>query len=277
MNKRTIAIMQPTYLPWLGYFDLMDRVDSFVLLDSVQFSKRSWQQRNRIKGPDGALWLSVPVLSKGLRAQLIADVEIDPSASFADKHLRTIAHLYADAPFFQRYMDPLSAILRGKRRLLADMNIELMEWMCRCMEISTETVRSSSLEAAGKRVDLLIAICRELGADRYISPEGSRGYIQENDLFGSNGIELIYHEYRHPEYRQAHGPFVPYLSALDLLLNEGPNSLSVIRAGRSKAEEGLGGAGLAVPDDTAGHTAGADGGMGGVGRGKDPPEVSLVA
>ncbi len=232
MSTRTIAIMQPTYLPWIGYFDLIDQADCFVFLDSVQFNKRSWQQRNRIKGPDEALWLTVPVLSKGRRDQLILDVEIDSTTAFQEKHLKSITHLYGKAPYFERYVDELSAILRGPCQCLADLNIELISWLCMSMGIQTETLRSSCLNADGKRVDLLVAICKATGADCYISPEGSRGYIEENDLFALNDIDLVYHAYHHPEYRQVNGDFLPYLSALDLLFNEGPSSLSIVREGR---------------------------------------------
>ena len=229
---RTVAIMQPTYLPWMGYFDLMDRADCFVFLDSVQFNKRSWQQRNRIKGPDGALWLTVPVLSKGLRDQRILEVEIDPSGGFVEKHLRNIDHLYKKAPYFEDYAAELSEILRRSHRYLTDLNIDLIGWLGGKMGVEGERVRSSQMEAQGRNVELLVHICKLLDAGRYLSPEGSRVYIEENNLFIPNGIELVYQPYHHPEYRQLHGPFVPYLSALDLLFNEGQASLSIIRAGR---------------------------------------------
>ncbi len=231
MPIRTVAIMQPTYLPWIGYFDLMDQVDCFVFLDSVQFNKRSWQQRNRIKGPDGALWLTVPVLSKGLWDQRIVEVEIDPSNGFAEKHLRTIEHLYKKAPYFEDYAGELSEILRRPHQYLGDLNIDLICWLAGKMGVEGERVRSSQMEAQGRNVELLLHICKLLGAGRYLSPEGSRVYIEENNLFIPNGIELVYQAYHHPEYRQLNGPFAPHLSALDFLFNEGPASLSVIRSG----------------------------------------------
>ena len=224
--------MQPTYMPWLGYFDLIDQVDCFVFLDSVQFDRRSWQQRNRIKGQDGVHWLTAPVQSKGKRDQLILETRLDHETGFAAKQLSTITHLYTKAPFFGQYIPELSAVLNEPRELLARLNVDLIHWLCAKMGIATKTVNSSSLDVEGKKVELLIEICKVLGADRYVSPQGSRGYIDENNLFGPNGIELTYQSYNHPEYRQLHGDFVPYLSAIDLLLNEGPDSLSIIRAGR---------------------------------------------
>lgn len=225
--------MQPTYLPWIGYFDLIDRVDCFVFLDSVQFSKRSWQQRNRFKGDDQILWLTVPVLSKGLREQRIADVEIDLAASFHQKHLKTLDHLYGKAPFFQRYIGSLTDLLNQSHKHLGDLNIELIGLLCSTMGIKTEMIRSSSLDVEGRKSELLVGICEALGAGQYVSAPGSREYIEEEDLFSVRNIRLDYHEYRHPEYRQQFGEFVPYLSALDLLFNEGPDSSSIVRKGRA--------------------------------------------
>ena len=229
----TVAIMQPTYLPWIGYFDLIHQVDCFVFLDSVQFNKRSWQQRNRIKGTDQVVWLTVPVLSKGRQDQRIIDVEIGPDRAFGEKHFRTIQHAYAKAPFLQDYLGTLSDILRQPHHRLVDLNIELICWLCKSLGIETKMLRSSSLRVEGTRVELLTGICNALGADRYLSAAGSRDYIEENNLFGPANIELAYHDYHHTKYRQLHGEFVPFLSTLDLLFNEGPGSLSVIRAGRA--------------------------------------------
>jgi hypothetical protein len=233
MTPRTVAIMQPTYLPWIGYFDLIDQVDCFVFLDSVQFERRSWQQRNRVKAPDRTLWLSVPVLSKGKRGQVIKDVRLELSDFFVNKHLSTIEHLYAKSEFYDRYMPELSTVMLKPRESLAELDIDLINWFCEQMEIDTPIVSSSDLEVSGKRVELLVDICRAVGAKRYVSPQGSKSYIDENNLFESNGIDLAYHEFRHPEYRQLYDSFVPYLSALDLLFNEGPDSLSIVRKGRA--------------------------------------------
>jgi hypothetical protein len=233
MAMRTVAIMQPTYLPWIGYFDLIDQSDCFVFLDSVQFNKRSWQQRNRIKGPEGILWLTVPVLSKGRRDQIILDVAIDPSASFQEKHIKMITHVYSKAPFFGKYIDELSLIFSRSHKFLADLNVDLIRWLCTQIGIGTQMVTSSSIDVEGKKVRLLVEICEALEADRYLSAEGSRTYIEENNLFGQSGIDLAYQAYHHPQYRQLHGTFEPYLSVLDLLFNEGPSSLAVIRTGRT--------------------------------------------
>ncbi len=225
-----VAIMQPTYLPWIGYFDLMDQCDLFIFLDSVQFDKRSWQQRNRIKSQKGEEPLTVPVFSKGKFDQKINEVEIDHTSRFSDKHLKTIQHAYAKAPFFNEYFEDLSKIFSKKQPLLVDLNISLIIWFKEKIGIKTKLVRSSQIGGNGSKVELLVSLCKEVGATHYISPPGSKNYIDENNLFISNGITLSYHSYQHPQYAQLHGDFLPYMSILDLLFNEGSNTLSIIRS-----------------------------------------------
>lgn len=227
----TVAIMQPTYLPWLGYFALMDRVDTFVFLDSVQFERRSWQQRNRIKGPDGLRMLTVPAFKKGLRQQRIDEVRIDPSAGFPEKHVRAIEHAYAGAPHLEPYGPGLSEVLRRHHDRLAGLTIELIQWLAGQLGIATRCVASSSLDATGSKADLLAEICRKLGAERYTSPPGARAYLEDSDAFDRLGIPVIYNDYRHPTYPQLHGAFLSHLSVVDLLFNVGPDSLAVVREG----------------------------------------------
>jgi len=233
-EPHTIAIMQPTYLPWIGYLDLIDQVDCFVFLDSVQFNKRSWQQRNKIKGSGGAMWCTIPVITKGRRDQLICDVEVDQSQEFQIKHIKTVQYNYEKAEYADPFLEEFSLILDKRHELLADLNIELINWMCDCFGIRAEFIRSSSLAANGKKTDLLVQICKELDARCYLSALGSKEYIEENNMFHPNDIELRYHSYEHPEYNQLHGTFESHLSALDLLLNKGASGLSVIRSGRGR-------------------------------------------
>lgn len=227
--------MQPTYLPWLGYFDLIDQSDTFVFLDTVQFARRSWQQRNRIKSSAGPLWLTVPVRSKGMREQSIAQVEIDASAGFQQKHLRTIRHEYGKAVFFAEYFPAIEDVLEKRHGLLSDLNIDLIQRLCELLGIEAAVVRASSLKAEGRLVELLVSLCEAVGADRYLSAAGSREYIENDNLFARRSMDVVYHEYNHPTYRQLHGEFIPYLSVLDLLMNEGPGSLAIIRSGRPGA------------------------------------------
>ena len=231
---RTVAIMQPTYLPWMGYFDLMDQGDIFVLLDSVQFDKRSWQQRNRIKAPNGELLLTVPVLSKGKRDQRICEVQIDQTSNFAEKHVKTIEHYYSKAPFFGKYIDEFATVLRKRHQHLAELTIELIDWLRETIGIETRLIRSSSLGVEGAKVELLIATCKSVGAERYLSPLGSKAYIDENNIFPQNNLELKYQNFEHPKYAQLHGDFIPYMSVIDLLFNEGQRSLEIVRRGRQQ-------------------------------------------
>ena len=231
MAPCTIAIMQPTYLSWIGYFDLIDQSDCFVILDSVQFSKRSWQQRNRVKAASGAVWCTVAVHTKGHREQPINAVEIDHSQGSLAKHARIVSRGYEQAAC-NSYLQGFFGILQHEPKLLADLNGELIQWMCDCFGIETRIIKSSDLVAGGAREELLVNICKELGASRYLSAAGSRGYIEERNPFPAAGVDLVYHDYQHPVYSQLHGEFESHLSALDLLLNEGTESLGVIRSGR---------------------------------------------
>ncbi len=232
---RTATIMQPTYLPWLGYFDLIDQSDIFVLLDSVQFDRRSWQQRNRIKTPAGELFLTVPVFSRGQRDQKIDQVQLDDSSGFAEKHLKALEHNYGRAPYYGACIEGLSGVLRRGHSHLADLNYDLILWLCEATGIGTEIIRSSTLPVTGDRVALLVDVCKKVGADAYLSPAGARGYIEQDNLFPGNNVALRYQAYTHPVYTQQHGDFLPYMSVIDLLFNVGDGALTVIRSGRNAA------------------------------------------
>jgi WbqC-like protein family len=229
-----VAIAQPTYLPWLGYFDLIDQVDAFVILDSVQFEKQSWQQRNRIKTPAGLQWLTVPVIRRF--GQLIDDVEIR-DVDFWRNHLRAIELNYRRAPFFENYFRELSGKLRcSERSRLVALNVRLIEWLMSVFGIRTPLFLSSRLDQPGKRTQLLANICACLGASEYVSPLGSVAYLsQEIDIFQRRSIDVVFQNYEHPSYRQMFAPFVPYASILDLIFNEGERSLEIVRSGRRDA------------------------------------------
>ena len=230
---RTAVIMQPTYLPWIGYFDLMDQCDVFVILDSVQFDKRSWQQRNRIKTPKGELTLTVPVLSKGRFDQSIREVEIDQTKNFQESHLKAIKYNYAKAKYFNQYFGGLEGILFKEHKLLAGLNVDLILWLKDILNIKSELLRSSNLAVSGKKAELLVNICRLIGAQRYVSPVGAKVYMEGADIFKTNGIALCYQNFCHPSYHQLFGDFIPSLSVIDLLFNEGQKSLDMIRSERN--------------------------------------------
>src|SRR5438105_5642902 len=156
-----VAISQPTYLPWLGYFDLIDQVDSFVLLDSVQFEKQSWQQRNRIKTPTGLQWLTVPVIFNGRFGQHIRDVEIR-EPDFWRKHLRAIELNYRRTKYFDRYYPELSGLLSSQMSgaFLVELSGRIIQWFCEILGIQTKISYSSKMNQPGRRSELLVNLCR---------------------------------------------------------------------------------------------------------------------
>jgi hypothetical protein len=231
-----IAIMQPTYLPWLGYFDLIDRVDQFVLLDTVQFARRSWQSRNRIRSTKAELeLLSVPTRNAGMRDQLIVDVQL-VDGSFVETHLAAMRRAYAGAPFAKELLPQLEAELRkgAETMRLSVLTSGLIAWLCQKLGISTPMLSASSLPVDGKRSDLLSAIAAHLGASQYLSPAGSVGYLsEERGLFEERGLKIEVQGFEHPVYQQRHEPFLSHAAIVDALFNVGPaDTLALIRAGR---------------------------------------------
>ena len=210
---------------------MMDRADVFVFLDTVQFSRRSWQQRNYIKSSNGVQMLSVPIVTKRLRSQLICDTKIDLTQRFAEKHKRAISRAYSKAPFFSTYSMGLMNMLDRQEALLANYNIELIDWLRAQFGISCRLVRSSELDVEGSRERLLCDICRRLDCDIYLSAVGSKEYLGDATEFSKSGITVAYNVFDHPEYQQLHGAFEPNMSAIDLLLNVGEGSIELIRQG----------------------------------------------
>jgi WbqC-like protein family len=228
-----IAISQPTYLPWSGFFDLIDQVDQFVLLDDAQFVKQSWHQRNRIKSPSGLQWLTVPVVIHGLLGQPICEATIRDH-QFWEKHTRAVEVNYGRAPHFDQYYPTLRQILQtgASNGNLANLNIELIQWLAGELVISTPLVRSSTLKLDEKRSAKLVSICKFLGATDYISPRSAEYLLEDRELFQDGGVAVWFQNYKHPAYEQRFPPFAPYASLLDLLFNHGPVSGEIMRSGR---------------------------------------------
>lgn len=226
-----VAIMQPTFMPWIGYFAMIDRVDKFVFFDDVQFSKRSWQQRNRIKTSNGELMITLPVISKGKKDQEIRHVELSADHYSAERVLSTISQNYRKANFYNEYYHEFGEILQTQSRSLCELNISLIEWALKIWGIRTPLLRSSHLKAEGAKADLLADICQKLGAKKYLSAPGSKPYIDESSAFESKNIEVVYHQYLHPSYRQLWGEFMPYMAMIDLIFNEGPLGCDILRRG----------------------------------------------
>jgi hypothetical protein len=231
----TLVVLQPGYLPWLGFFDQLRRSDVFVYYDDVQYDKHGWRNRNRIKTQAGPIWLTVPVRHSGLAFPPIMDVAIDGKGSWARKHVASIAQAYAGAPFVRRYLPQLEALLQQPWERLVDLDIAVAGAMARWLGVERQIERASLLGIGGERSERLLAICRHFGATKYLSGDSARGYLDTN-LFAQHGIEVEWQRFVHPAYPQLHGEFVPFLSALDLVLNCGDDSLSVLE-GRAPAIE----------------------------------------
>jgi hypothetical protein len=223
-----VAIHQPNFLPWLGYFYKMVRCDRFVLLDSVGFAKGGYTNRVMIKTPQGPQWLTVPVRTKGMLGAPIHEMLTADNVDWRSKVCRTLEMNYRACPHYQPYAKEISAIIASAGASLSEMNIRLIEYLARQFQIPTPTCRSSGLQAAGKAAELLIAICKELGATTYLSGSGGANY-QDEQAFQAAGLALTYANYRHPRYRQAFGDFAQGLSAADLLFNCGPESGAILR------------------------------------------------
>ncbi len=215
-----LACHQPQYLAWLGYYDKMARCDLFVYLDGVQYKRREFQNRNRIKTPHGPLWLTVPVRSKGRRAQTVAAVETDPGQDWAREHALTLRHHYRRAARYAEQEAFLDDFYGRPWPRLAPACYALDARLREQFGIKTPTVLESEVGSQGTATARLLSLCRRLKADAYLSGAGGRDYLDEEE-FARAGIGLLYQEYAPPTYPQGPGPFLPRLAALDLLLHGG--------------------------------------------------------
>ena len=218
----TVAVLQPGYLPWLGFFDQLRRADVFVYYDDVQYDKHGWRNRNRIKTQNGPLWLTVPVKasSGGAAPPPIIDVEIDGRTPWARKHVESIRQAYTRAPHLSRYLPAIEELLQRQWERLVDLDLACASLMAGWFGLQRRVERSSMLGIAGDRSERLVAICRHFGASRYVSGDAAKTYLDVS-LFEQAGIQVEWQQYAHPTYPQLHGGFVPHLSALDLILNCG--------------------------------------------------------
>lgn len=229
-----VAIMQPTWLPWMGYFDLIDQVDQFVFLDTVQFSKQSWHCRNRIKTSQGSKWISLPVSARFSEGTSLDTALVQPERRMR-KFVKTLHQEYASAQAFDSEFpaltDHLSSIADGA--CLADVNIDFIHFVMGRLGITTETVRTQSLPIFDGRVTRLVEICRLYGADTYVSAPGSADYIGPDGMkrFEEAGINLVFQRYDHPIYSQCGSGFLSFMSIIDLLLNAGEQAGAILRSG----------------------------------------------
>lgn len=229
--SKTAAIMQPTWLPYLGYFQLIAAVDVFVFLDDVQFARRSWQQRNRILAlAGGEQMLTVPV-KKTDRDAIIAEIEIDDGQPWRAKQLNAVRHAYAGRPHVGEALAFLEEQLaRAPNGRLADLTCGLIEAAARRMGLATPFVRASALACPGHRSDHLLAICRAVEADHYLSPTGSADYMEEDGVFAAAGFPVAFKAFSERPYDQGREGFTAYMAFIDALANVGWEAMAELAA-----------------------------------------------
>lgn len=222
-----VVILQPSYIPWRGYFDQIRRADLFVFYDDVQYDKRSWRNRNQIKTPRGKQWLTIPVFSRGAQT---ANIPINQIRVTWDKpwnrdHLKALQHSYARAPHFERYLPLLEEIYQRRDEYLADFTIATSIRLARELGFtSTRFMRSSEIPGIeGQKTDRVINILKQVGATHYFCGPSASAYM-EPEKFDAAGISFEYMEYNYPAYPQLYPPYDPFVSIFDLLFMVGPDA-----------------------------------------------------
>jgi hypothetical protein len=222
---KTVAILQSNYIPWKGYFDLLRRVDEFILFDSMQFTQRDWRNRNKIKTKDGLRWLTIPVHVKGKYYQKINETTVsDPR--WAEEHSKTLRLTYGRAPCFAEYAGPIASLYRraGELRHLSRINHLFLTELGALLGITTRITWDTDYPAFEGKTERLVGLCQAAGATAYLSGPAARDYIVP-ELFDRAGVELRWMDYTgYPEYPQLHPPFEHGVSVLDLIFNVGPQA-----------------------------------------------------
>ena len=227
---RTVAILQSNYVPWKGYFDLLRSADEFVLYDDVQYTRRDWRNRNRVKTADGTQWLTVPVEVKGKYAQSIRETRIS-DRGWAENHLTRLRHAYGKAPFWRDLQPRLAELYAEVAALefLSDVNARFIRAFCDILGIPTRVTDSTAYrldnpDPSGRLLD----ICLQAGATEYLSGPAARSYLNEA-LFRDAGVAVRWMDYAgYPEYPQLHGPFDHAVSVIDLLAMTGPRAIDYL-------------------------------------------------
>ncbi len=231
-----LSAHQPVYLPWLGLFHKIALADHFIVFDQVQYVPKDWISRNTIKGPNGPILLTVPVLRKDHREKRIVDIEIKNDAPWAKKHWMSIEQCYRKAPFFKDHAAFFEATYQREWTRLADLDYHMLRWLLDTLGIKTPVTKAGDYDFMGAKSDLVLDMCRKMGATTYIFGALGADYA-DVETFRQKGVVPYFQEYAHPSYRQGHGTFLPNMSVLDLLFNEGPASLEIIMACNASRDE----------------------------------------
>ena len=223
---KTIMIRQPGYMPNIGFFKKIEYSDIFVFLDDTQFSKDSFDNRNKIKTKSTSKWISVP-LKRPVFKKKLNQVIISYDTDWIKSHTDLIYQNYKDAPYFSSYWNEIKKILEQKSNLLIDLNLNLISYFLKILQINTTTIKSSELKITKTKTQRLIDICAQLNASCYISGIGGKNYVDES-LFKNSDIKLTYENSIHPNYNQIHGNFMKNMSIIDLIFNEGEKSSEIL-------------------------------------------------
>ena len=217
-----ITIHQPEHLPWLGLFNKIAKAELFVILDSVQFEKNYFQNRNKILGTNGVQWINIPVSTKGHMGRTIAQTEISLAGgneNWKNKYLQTITQSYKKYPYFSKVFPILEKAITLDTSYFCEINIEIIKGFCDALDIHPEYVRSSKLNVDGLKSLLILNICKEVGATVYIAGPSGRDYLDMKS-FADNGIKVVFNDFVHPVYPQRRtSDFIDHLSALDLFMS----------------------------------------------------------
>lgn len=230
-----LAAHQLHYLPWLRYFHKLAAADVFVVLDNIQFNKNGWQNRNKIKSPDGPQLLTVPVIHK--MAQSLAEVQIDTRQPWARKHWGSIQRAYQKARFFAEHAPFLEKIFLTPWEKLNDLSDAMFDYFVAALGAKTRVIKSSGFPTRGEASERLLNLCKDLGADTYLTGAFAAHEYLDLELFRREGVRIVFQEFTPPVYPQLfekHG-FISELSFLDLLLNTGPQSLEILMSSRAPA------------------------------------------
>jgi hypothetical protein len=238
---KRVAAIQSSYVPWRGYFDIIGLVDEFILLDEVQYTKRDWRNRNRVKTAQGPLWLTIPVQVKGRYEQRIDEVRVaDPG--WAERHWQTLRQSYATAAHFEAMAEQVAVLYEKAAELerLSDVNRLFLQRLCPLLGIDTKISWSTDYESEGDKSLRLATLCEQAGAEEYVSGPSARAYLDE-DEFASRGIAVHWMDYEgYPEYPQVHPPFEPGVSIVDLLFNTGTEAPRYMKHAGAAREAGAG-------------------------------------
>ena len=229
MSKR-IAILQSNYIPWKGYFDLINAVDEFILFDEMQYTRRDWRNRNKIKTPQGTQWITIPVNAKGKYYQKINETHVSNS-TWVEEHWKAILHNYGRATCFSDFKESIFTLYQSAEKLkrLSDINYLFIKFICQTLGIKTKISWSSDFQIAEGKTTRLISLCQQAGGDHYLSGPSAKDYM-DTKKFTQEGIQVSFFDYSgYPEYEQRFPPFEHAVSILDLIFNVGDRATKFMK------------------------------------------------